>query len=393
MGEAKHSSESAIYAKFGASSSKSGVHQAVGEVATPSHFVTLGPDAAGSPDYHSLLHADGAGTKSIVAYLAFRESGDPQWFKGLAQDCVVMNIDDIACVGAFEGLTLSNTIGRNRNQVPDSAISAIIAGYRECLADLAGKGISISFSGGETADVGDLVRTMVVDATMFARVKKSDAISTNAITAGDIIVGLSSVGQARGESSPNSGVGSNGLTLARHALIARRYADKYSEIIDPALNKNESYLGVHDLLAPVPELGMSVAQALLSPTRSYAPIVKKVHQLIKQDLHGVIHCTGGGQTKIKKFGHKVKYIKDNLFPCPPLFALIQKQAKVPWNEMYAVLNMGHRMELVCPAQHLKSIVQIAAEFGVEAKQIGRVESSSSAANELTITGSNGSFSY
>lgn len=384
--------ESKTYAELGVSSSKSGVLKAVGAGETSAFFCELREDAAGDPAYYSLLHADGAGTKSIPAYLAYRETGDVSWLAGLAQDSLVMNLDDTACVGAFESLMLSNTIGRNRLLVPDEAVAAIIRRYRETAELLAAHGVAIELCGGETADLGDVVRTLVVDSTLFARVRRDGAISADRIAAGDIIIGLSSSGQAAYEKTPNSGIGSNGLTLARHALISARYAERYPEICDPGLRKEDTYRGRHDLFEEPAGLGTSIAQALLAPTRSYAPVIKRLQAELPGGLHGVIHCTGGGQTKILRFGRGKHYVKDALFACPPIFRLIQEGMDVPWAEMYAVFNMGHRMEIVCAERDASTVIAAAAEYKIEARRIGYVEESAGG-NTLAIESEFGRFDY
>ena len=388
----KHSpTESDLYAQLGVSSSKAGVQAALG-LERSTFFCPLQADCCGDPLYLSALHADGAGTKSIVAYLAFRETGEPRWFRSLAQDSLIMNIDDLACVNALENLTVCNTIGRNRRLIPDAAIQEIIAGYRETAAALTEDGIPVRLSGGETADIGDLVRTLVVDSAVLGRVKKNEVISTDNIMPGDIIVGLSSTGQSRGEAAPNSGIGSNGLTLARHALLSKHYAASYPEALDSHCDSKNVYSGPFKLSDTPSELGMSLASALLSPTRSYAALIKEVLAALGSELHGAIHCTGGGQTKILKFGRGCCYLKDNLFPVPPLFALIQKTTALPWSEMYTVFNMGHRLELLLPERRLAAIQAIAAQHGIEARRIGSVIAAQSA-NQLILKTPFGEFSY
>ncbi|MEZ4753859.1 MAG: AIR synthase-related protein [Bdellovibrionota bacterium] len=385
------SAESNTYAKLGASSSKAGVHQAI-DAKEHSFFASVVEDVSGDKNYYSLLHADGAGTKVIVAYLAFKETGDPSWFRGIAQDSLVMNLDDIACVNAFESLVLSNTIGRNRSLIPDEVIAELIKGYQECATTLVEHGVNINLCGGETADLGDLVRTIVIDSTLFARVKKSEAISTDAIQSGDVIIGLSSTGQASYEEKENSGLGSNGYTLARHALIASKYAEKYPEIVDPSLSAKEIYQGKLDLLDPLPNLSLNLAEALLSPTRSYAPIIRETTLKLGNQVHGIIHCTGGGLSKNLRFGKNKCYIKDNLFTTPPIFELIQKSMNVPWKEMYTVFNMGHRIEIILPENSAQTVIDIAKSFGVDAQKVGYVEDSDGA-NEVMIQSEYGEFAY
>ncbi len=387
-------SESKIYAALGASSSKEGVHQALGKTETAAFFAEVVADVCGDPEYYSLLHADGAGTKSILAYLAFKESGDVSWFEDLAVDSLVMNLDDVACVNAFESLLLSNTIGRNRRRVDDQIIGAIIKGYRKTVAMLNEHGIEITMAGGETADVGDLTQTLIVDSTLFARVRRSAAISTNAVETGDVIVGLSSTGQASYESKPNSSMGSNGITLARHALVASKYLDRYPEILDPGAAGEFTYSGKLDLFAEPAGLGSSVIAALLSPTRTYAPIIKVLAAELPGQIHACIHCSGGGQTKVIRFGQNKTYVKDNLFECPPLFSLIQGSLSVPWEEMYSVFNMGHRMEIICPAATAEQVIAISKRFNVAAQVIGRVEDGpKTGGNAVVIESPNGVFEY
>ncbi|MDZ4785216.1 MAG: AIR synthase-related protein [bacterium] len=390
MGE---DTESSLYNRLGASSSKAGVLKAVG-AKTPSHFIEFCDDVCDDPNYQSFLHADGAGTKSIVAYLAYRETNDPTWFRSLAFDSLVMNLDDVICAGIPETLILSNTIGRNKALIPDEAISAIINGYKDLISNLKSQGISISLCGGETADVGDLVRTCIVDSTLYGRIKKSNIISTDSIKAGDIIIGLSSTGKATYETENNSSIGSNGLTLARHALINQKYAQKYPEILDPNIPKESSYCGKYSLLEPIANLsGISIAKALLSPTRTYAPVIKKILDTESRELiHGIIHCTGGGQTKALRFGKNVRYVKNDLFPCPAVFQLIKQSLNVPWKEMYSVFNMGHRMEIYCAESVAASIIAISKSFGIEAKKIGYVAASKSS-NTLCISSPESDIEY
>ncbi len=388
----KHSTESSAYAALGASSAKGGVLAAVGETGPARYFASPVDDPAGDPNYAFFLHADGAGTKSIVAYLLYRETGDPSWFRSLATDSLVMNLDDIACAGGLDGLILSNTIGRNRSLIPDEAIAEIIKGYKQCIGTLEREGIIIRMSGGETADVGDLCRTILVDSTLCARIPRSDLVDTTNVTPGDVIVGFSNTGTARFEQAPNSSMGSNGLTLARNVLLSRSLASKYPESCDPNLSTEVAYRGPFNVTDYHESLGMSVGEALLSPTRTYAPLIKTLLKDLRQHIHALIHCTGGGQVKIKRFGRGVAYHKDNLFPTPPLFSLIQKHGKVPWNEMYSVFNMGHRLEACVPAEVANDAISCAKEFGIAAQVIGRV-TSSEGDNSVTIKSPHGIFSY
>ena len=388
----KNSSESSAYAALGASSAKGGVLAAVGETGPARYFASPVDDPAGDPNYAFFLHADGAGTKSIVSYLLFRETGETKWFRSLATDSLIMNLDDIACSGGLEGLILSNTIGRNRSLIPDQAIAEIIGGYKDCVTMLESEGISIRMSGGETADVGDLVRTLIVDSTLSSRIPRNQLVDTTRVVAGDVIVGFSSTGTARVESEPNSGMGSNGLTLARNVLLSRQLASAYPEVCDPGLSHNVAYRGTFSVTDYHESLGMTVGEALLSPTRTYAPLMKQLLSNFRGHVHALIHCTGGGQVKIKRFGRSVRYVKDNLFPTPPLFSLIQKQGNIPWNEMYSVFNMGHRLEACMPSDAANEAISCAKQFGIAAQVIGRV-TSEEGENEVTISTPHGVFTY
>jgi len=387
----KQTSESHLYAALGASSSKDGVHKALGGLTSGGFFAEVRDDVAGDPSYYSLLHADGAGTKAIVAYLAFRETGSTSWFKSLAIDSLVMNLDDVACVGSFESLLLSNTIGRNRTLVPDEAVGEIIAGYKEFAERLSSLGIGVSLAGGETADMGDVIRTIVIDSTMFGRVKRSSAINTHSIQDGDTIVGLSNSGQASYEDSANSSIGSNGFTLARHALIEKSYAEKYPEILDPAIAAQQAYRGKQKLFDSPSPLKETIASALLSPTRTYAPVIKSALKELQSEVHGIIHCSGGGQSKALRFGNKKRFVKDNFFPIPPVFELIQNNLDVPWREMYTVFNMGHRMEVIVPKDRAKAVVDVASSFGIEGKIVGYIEDA--VANSVVLKTPHGTFEY
>ena len=388
----KNSPESSAYAALGASSAKGGVLAAVGETGPARYFASPVDDPAGDPNHAFFLHADGAGTKSIVSYLLFKETGDTKWFRSLATDSLIMNLDDIACSGGLEGLILSNTIGRNRSLIPDQAIAEIIGGYKDCVAMLESEGISIRMSGGETADVGDLVRTLIVDSTLSSRIPRDQLVDTTRVVAGDVIVGFSSTGTARVESEPNSGMGSNGLTLARNVLLSRQLASAYPEVCDPGLSHDVAYRGPFSVTDYHESLGMTVGEALLSPTRTYAPLMKQLLANFREHVHALIHCTGGGQVKIKRFGRGVRYEKDNLFPTPALFALIQKHGDIPWNEMYSVFNMGHRLEACLPAEAANEAISCAKQFGIAAQVIGRV-TSGEGENEVTISTPHGVFTY
>jgi phosphoribosylformylglycinamidine cyclo-ligase len=386
--------ESSLYAKVGASSSKAGIEGALERSESSALFCDLNPDVCGDPNYLSILHADGAGTKSIIAYLAFRETGDIKYFRSLAQDSLVMNIDDLACVNAFENLMLSNTIGRNRRLIPDEAVGEIVKGYQQCVETLRQQGVEIAMSGGETADLGDLVRTLVVDSSLFARVKKSKVLNFQSCKAGDLIIGFSSTGQAVGETAPNSGVASNGVSLLRHALIGKNYLEKYPEIFDSIKAEAHHYAGFANLLEKRPELPQAnLLEAMLSPTRSYAPLLKKILELFFEAVHGAVHCTGGGQTKICKFAPGLAFVKDNLFPCPPLFELVKQRLGVPWSEMYAVFNMGHRMEIIVDPAIAADVIALAEDLGIAARPVGQVIKAPSALAKLVIKSPHGEFVY
>lgn len=388
----KSPTESLLYASLGASSAKTGVLSAVGESFTARFFAQPSDDVLGDPNFVSFLHADGAGTKSIVAYLLYRETGDTSYFRSLAIDSLVMNLDDLACVGAMDGLLLSNTIGRNRTLVPDDVIKELIVGYQQCAERLEQYGIHLRLAGGETADVGDLVRTIIVDSTLSARIPRSQLIDTYRTTPGDSIVGFSSTGTSVFENVSNSGIGSNGLTLARNILLSRYHADTYPEVADPNIPGNVGYRGRFKVTDTTPLLPQSIGESLLSPTRPYAPLIKALLESHRNAIHALIHCTGGGQTKIKRFGSKVIYEKTDLFPVPPLFSLIQEEGGIPWEEMYAVFNMGHRLEACVDSTSVSEIIDHAKSFGIEARVIGRVLRSS-AENTVIIHSPNGTFSY
>lgn len=388
----KSSTESSSYAALGASSAKAGVLNAIGESSTSRYFASPCDDPAGDPAYAYLLHADGAGTKSIVAYLLYRETGDPSWFRSLAIDSLVMNIDDLACVGAVESLVLSNTIGRNRHLIPDAAISEIIKGYVEACDELKTHGITITMAGGETADVGDLVRTLIVDSTVSARCERARLVDAYRVQPGDLIVGFDNSQAPLLSSMPNSGIGSNGLTLARNAILSKHHREKYPESSDPAIPSAIGYSGRYRVTDHIEPLGMTAGMALLSPTKPYAPFVKRLLQEHFKQVHSLIHCTGGGQTKIKRFGQNVRFEKENLFPIPPLFSLIQSEAKVPWNEMYSVFNMGHRLEACVEAGSAQAIISLAGQFGIAAKVVGQV-TFKEGENEVLIQSPHGRFVF
>jgi phosphoribosylformylglycinamidine cyclo-ligase len=384
------------YAKRGVSSSKTEVHNAIKNINKglfPSAFCKIVPDyLTGDPDYCLIMHADGAGTKSSLAYAYWRETGDLSVWKGIAQDALIMNIDDLICVGATDNIMLSSTIGRNKNLIPGEIISTIINGTEELIQDLKSYGITIHSTGGETADVGDLVRTIIVDSTVTARMKRSAVIDNSNIKAGDLIVGLSSFGKATYEKEYNGGMGSNGLTSARHDIFGKEIAQKFPETFDPAVPEELVYSGNIQLTQAIENTTLDAGKLVLSPTRTYAPIIKEIlRKYNSKTIHGMVHCSGGAQTKILHFIDKLHIIKDNMFSVPPLFKLIQKQSKTDWKEMYQVFNCGHRLEIYAFAQVAESIIEIASKFNVEAQIIGRVESSLE--KRLTIKSEYGTFDY
>jgi phosphoribosylformylglycinamidine cyclo-ligase len=341
------------------------------------------------------MHADGAGTKSSLAYVYWKETGDISVWKGIAQDAIIMNIDDLICVGATDNILLSSTIGRNKNLIPGEVIAAIINGTEEILAELRSQGISIYSTGGETADVGDLVRTIIVDSTVTCRIEREKIISNDKIQAGDVIVGLSSYGQASYETEYNGGMGSNGLTSARHDVFDKSVANSYPESFDPAVPFDLVFSGGKKLTDPIKiddQTEVTAGKLVLSPTRTYAPVIKKVLESHRPQIHGIVHCSGGAQTKVLHFvNNNVHIIKDNLFPIPPLFRLIQEESGTDWKEMYKVFNMGHRMELYVPAEIAEDIIAISKSFNIDAQIIGRVEGSTQ--KQVTIVSENGEFVY
>jgi phosphoribosylformylglycinamidine cyclo-ligase len=388
--------KSSRYAGRGVSSGKEEVHKAIKKVDKglfPKAFCKIVPDyLSGDEEYCLIMHADGAGTKSSLAYAYWKETGDVSVWKGIAQDALVMNLDDLLCVGATGPIMMSSTIGRNKNLITGEVLSAIINGNEELLEEFNKFGVEVISTGGETADVGDLVRTIIVDTTVVARMKRSDVIDNAHIQPGDVIVGLSSYGQANYESAYNGGMGSNGLTSARHDVFNKLIAEKYPETYDPAVPKDLVYSGALSLTEEVDGVEIDAGKLVLSPTRTYAPIIKQVLEDCRKDIHGMVHCSGGGQTKVLHFTEGVHIYKDNLFPTPPLFQLIQKQSGTSWEEMYQVFNMGHRMELYMNETSAQTVINIAKNLGVEAQIIGRVEASASGTN-LTISGENGVFQY
>ncbi len=379
----------------GVSAGKEEVHNAIKNVDKglfPKAFCKIVPDyLTGDPNYCIVMHADGAGTKSSLAYMYWKETGDVSVWKGIAQDALIMNIDDLLCVGATENILLSSTIGRNKNLVTGEVIAAIINGTEELLETLRNKGIGIFSTGGETADVGDLVRTIIVDSTVVCRMKRSDVISNDNIQHGDVIVGLASYGQATYEDAYNGGMGSNGLTSARHDVFNKTLATKYPESFDPAVPSELVYSGTCNLTDSVDGVPVDAGKLVLSPTRTYAPVIKAMLDKHRADIHGMVHCSGGAQTKVLHFVDNVHVIKDNLFPIPPLFQLIQRESKTDWKEMYKVFNMGHRMEVYVPAAVADSLIEISKGFGIDAQVIGRVESMDG--KQVTVRSEVGEFIY
>ena len=383
------------YDRRGVSAAKTDVHNAIRNIDKglyPHAFCKIIPDLlGGDPEWCNIMHADGAGTKSALAYAYWRRTGDLTVWHGIAQDAVVMNTDDLLCVGATGGILLSSTIGRNKRLIPGEVIAAIIEGTEMFLARMREMGVDIVSTGGETADVGDLVRTVIVDSTVTCRMHRADVIDNARISAGDVIVGLSSSGQASYETQYNGGMGSNGLTSARHDVFAHTIAEEYPETYDPATDTDLVYSGQMDLTAPVDGTPLDAGRLVLSPTRTYAPIVKRMLDVMRPAVHGMVHCTGGAQTKVLHFVENKHVVKDNLFATPPLFTLIQQQSGTDWREMYQVFNMGHRMEIYLSADKAQEVIDIAREFNVDAQVIGHVEESES--NRLTITGEHGTFEY
>lgn len=367
--------EASRYANRGVSSSKNEVHAAIKHSDAglyPTAFCKIVPDLlGGDPDWCNIMHADGAGTKSSLAYLYWKETGDLSVWKGIAQDAIVMNTDDLLCVGAVDNILLSSTIGRNKNKIPGEVIAAIIEGTESFLEKMREYGVGIRSTGGETADVGDLVRTIIVDSTVTSRIRREEVITNERIAAGDVVIGLASFGKANYEDEYNGGMGSNGLTSARHDVLNKIYASKYPESFDQDIPEDLVYSGsrmLDDKINDIP-----VGKLILSPTRTYAPVIKEVLDNFRSEIHGMVHCSGGGQTKALKFINNINLVKDNLFPIPPLFELIRKESGTPWNEMYQVFNMGHRMEIFTSQKFADDIISISKGYGVDAKVIGHCE--------------------
>jgi len=387
-------SHSSRYLQRGVSSGKEDVHQAIKNVDKglfSRAFCKVIPDMlTGDPDHCLVMHADGAGTKSSLAYIYWKETGDLSVWKGIAQDAIVMNLDDLLCVGISGDILLSSTIGRNKSKIPGEVLSAIINGTEEILSELRELGIPIYSTGGETADVGDLVRTIIVDSTVVARSKRSQIIE-NHIVPGNVIVGLSSSGQATYESSYNGGMGSNGLTSARHDVFGHYLATKYPESFDPDVPDELIYSGSRTVTESIEGLGIDAGKLVLSPTRTYAPLIKDVLDQYRGHINGMVHCSGGAQTKVLHFAEKVHIIKDSLFPVPPLFRMIQKESGTAWREMYQVFNMGHRFEIYTHEQHAGGIIELAGKYGIDARIVGRCEASEE--KKLTIVGEHGEYHY
>lgn len=383
------------YMQRGVSASKEDVHQAISKLDKglyPKAFCKVVADTLGNdPDYCNIMHADGAGTKSSLAYMYWKETGDLSVWKGIAQDAIIMNMDDLLCVGAINNILVSSTIGRNKNLIPGEVVSALINGTEEVLQMLRDHGVNVVLTGGETADVGDLVRTVIVDSTVTCRMRRDEVITNDKIQPGDVIVGLSSYGQATYEDSYNGGMGSNGLTSARHDVFSKVLKTKYPESFDEAVPEELVYSGKYSLTDPAPGLFVDMGKLVLSPTRTYAPIMVDVLKYLREQIHGIIHCSGGAQTKVLHFVDNLHIVKDNLFDTPTLFNIIQEESGTDWKEMYKVFNMGHRLEVYLEERYAEEIMDIAETLGVEAKIIGRVEASDT--KKLTVSGKHGVFEY
>jgi phosphoribosylformylglycinamidine cyclo-ligase len=388
-------SQDSRYKLRGVSASKEDVHNAIKNIDKgifPKAFCKIIPDIiSGDDDYCNIMHADGAGTKSSLAYLYWKETGDLSVWKGIAQDAIVMNLDDLLCVGATDNILLSSTIGRNKNLIPGEVIAAIINGTEELLAELREMGVSIYSTGGETADVGDLVRTIIVDSTVTARMKRSDVIDNSNIKNGDVIVGLSSSGQATYEKEYNGGMGSNGLTSARHDVFNKYLAEKYPESFDPTVPSEVVYSGSYKLTDKIEKLNIDAGKMVLSPTRTYAPVMIEIFNKLRSKIHGLVHCSGGAQTKVMNFVDNMHVIKDNMFELPELFRIIQKESGTSWEEMYKVFNMGHRMEIYVAPEYAEEIINISKSFNIDAQIVGRCEKADK--NKLTIKSEFGEFYY
>ncbi len=384
------------YLSRGVSAEKRDVHKAIEKLdrgVFKGAFCTMMPDVSGDPDYCTAMHADGAGTKSSLAYIKFRETGDYTAFSDIAQDSTVMNLDDLLCVGAVGGFIMSNTIGRNAHRIDGTAVKHVVSGYVDFVEKMRSYGVDITMCGGETADVGDLVSTLIVDSTFFVRMKRSDVINCESIRPGDVIVGFSSYGKAVYEEKYNAGMGSNGLTAARHLLLCHDYAKKYPESYSPTIAEAQVYCGKYAFSDILPGTDVKVGDAILSPTRTYAPIVKEILSENREAVHGMIHCTGGGQVKCRNFGNGIKYIKDSLFDVPPLFKAIEEGGQISRKEMYQVFNMGHRLEIYCDEKDAGRMIKIAEKYGVESKIVGRCLESEDGRNKVIIDNGNEKFEY
>lgn len=379
----------------GVSAAKEDVHNAIKNVDKgifPKAFCKIIPDIlGGDPLWCNIMHADGAGTKSSLAYAYWRETGDMGVWKGIAQDSLIMNVDDLLCVGATDRMLVSSTIGRNKSLIPGEVIAAIINGTEELMETMRGYGIEIYGTGGETADLGDLVRTIIVDSTLTTRMRRADVIDNANIKGGDLIIGLASFGQATYETEYNGGMGSNGLTSARHDVFNKSVAEKYPETYDNQIPDELVYSGTKGLLDRIEAIDVTAGKLVLSPTRTYAPVIKKLLEEMRHEIHGMVHCTGGAQTKVMHFVENKHVIKDNMFPIPPLFKLIQEQSATDWSEMYKVFNMGHRMEIYLPEEYAEKVIEISRSFNIDARVIGHVEDAPS--NRLTIMSEFGKFEY
>ena len=383
------------YEQRGVSASKEDVHKAIGSLDKglfPKAFCKVVEDRlTGSPDHCIVMHADGAGTKSALAYAYWKETGDIGVWHGIAQDAVVMNLDDLICVGATDNILLSSTIGRNKRLIPGEVVSALIEGTERFLQQMRDLGIGIHGTGGETADVGDLVRTVIVDSTVVARMKRADVIDNSRIRPGDVIVALASDGKAAYEEGYNAGMGSNGLTSARHDVFTKALASRFPETFDPGTPSELVYSGQAALTDPLPGTPLDLGRAVLSPTRTYAPVVRQLLEIMRPDIHGMVHCSGGAQTKVLHFVEGLRIIKDDLFPVPPLFAAIQRMSGTSWQEMYKVFNMGHRLEFYVPEARAEEVIAASGSFGIDAKMIGRVEAAPS--KEVVLAGPDGTHVY
>lgn len=388
-------SQDSRYMQRGVSASKEDVHNAIKTIDKgifPKAFCKIIPDILGNdPDYCNIMHADGAGTKSSLAYIYWRETGDLSVWKGIAQDALIMNIDDLLCVGAVTNVLVSSTIGRNKRLIPGEVIAAIINGTEELMQELREMGVMVYGTGGETADVGDLVRTIIVDSTVTCRMRRNQIIDNARIAPGDVIVGLSSSGQASYEKGYNGGMGSNGLTSARHDVFANYLSQKYPESYDNGIDPSLVYTGSYSLTQQIEHLGINAGQLVLSPTRTYAPVVVELLGSMREKIHGMVHCSGGAQTKVLHFVDKMKITKDSLFPVPPLFRIIRQESGTSWQEMYKVFNMGHRLEIYLEPQYADEVIAVANHFGIDAQIVGRCEASET--KSLTIRSEEGTFHY